>query len=125
MRKGATPAWPGQEGFIGGSMAEEAVIVKGLDSFSSVPMLHSTVHGAGRVMGRKEAIRKLEPAKMQEWLEEAGVLLHGGGLDESPMAYKRLTDVLGFHKHTVEITHRLKPWLVLMAGANEKDPFKD
>lgn len=125
VRKGATPAWPGQEGFIGGSMAEEAVIVRGLDSMTAVPMLHSTVHGAGRVMGRKEAIRKLNPETMREWLESAGVLLHGGGLDESPMAYKRLTDVLDFHKNTVEITHRLKPWLVLMAGANEKDPFKD
>lgn len=125
VRKGATPAWPGQEGFIGGSMAEEAVIVRGVDSPKSAFMLHSTVHGAGRVMGRKEAIRRFTEGEMREWLEAAGVKLYGGGLDESPMAYKRLTDVLDFHRDTVEITHRLKPWLVLMAGANEKDPFKD
>ena len=55
IRKGATPAFPGQTGFIGASMGEDAVIVTGLDSERSRAALYSTVHGAGRVMSRTEA----------------------------------------------------------------------
>jgi len=55
VRKGATPAAPGQEGVIGGSMGSDTVIVEGLDSPESVPALFSTVHGAGRVMSRTAA----------------------------------------------------------------------
>ena len=54
IRKGATPAFPGQTGFIGASMGEDAVIVTGLDSERSRAALYSTVHGAGRVMSRTE-----------------------------------------------------------------------
>jgi len=55
VRKGATPAFPGQRGFIGGSMAENAVIVRGVDSEESRELYFSTVHGAGRVMSRTQA----------------------------------------------------------------------
>lgn len=54
-RKGATPAFPGQEGFVGGSMGEDAVILVGRDTPEAAAALHSTVHGAGRVMSRTEA----------------------------------------------------------------------
>jgi tRNA-splicing ligase RtcB len=55
VRKGATPAFPGQQGFIGGSMGEDAVIVEGVDSEKSAEALYSTVHGAGRVLSRRKA----------------------------------------------------------------------
>jgi tRNA-splicing ligase RtcB len=65
VRKGATPAFPGQRGFVGGTMAENAVIIEGVEelSTSSAPSLnqiamYSTVHGAGRTMGRREAAGK-------------------------------------------------------------------
>ena len=45
--------------------------------------------------------------------------------DEAPQAYRRLTDVLAHHDGTVEIEHRLRPFIVLMAGADVFDPFKD
>jgi tRNA-splicing ligase RtcB len=32
VRKGATPAFPGQRGFVGGSMGDDAVIIEGLES---------------------------------------------------------------------------------------------
>ena len=54
-RKGATPAFPGQRGFVGGTMGEQSVILEGVDSAESKTSLYSTVHGAGRVMGRKQA----------------------------------------------------------------------
>jgi tRNA-splicing ligase RtcB len=55
VRKGCTPARPGQEGFVGGSMGEESVVLEGVASPESERALYSTVHGAGRVMSRSEA----------------------------------------------------------------------
>jgi tRNA-splicing ligase RtcB len=55
VRKGATPAFPGQRGFVGGSMGDDAVILKGVESEAAAASLYSTVHGAGRVMSRTEA----------------------------------------------------------------------
>ncbi|HLH03845.1 MAG TPA: RtcB family protein [Bryobacteraceae bacterium] len=125
IRKGATPAFPGQRGFIGGSMGEDAVIVEGVDSEVSKTALYSTVHGAGRTMGRNEAKRKIKPEEMNEWLRQKGVTLRGGGLDESPQAYKRLPEVLQHHEGTIRILHTLKPVGVAMAGPHEFDPYKD
>lgn len=84
VRKGATPAFPGQKGFIGGSMGDDAVIVEGTKASATSGLLCSTVHGAGRVMSRNEAKRKVDSESMNAWLRERGVTLHGGGLDESP-----------------------------------------
>ena len=58
VRKGATPAFPGQRGFVGGSMGDDAVIIEGVDSEEARASLYSTVHGAGRLFGRKEAKRR-------------------------------------------------------------------
>lgn len=125
VRKGATPAFPGQRGFVGGSMGDDAVILEGVVSEASRAALFSTVHGAGRVLGRKEAHRRLSRVAMDAWLRERGVLLSGGDLDESPMAYRRLGDVLAHHAGTVRVLHRLRPFAVAMAGPGEFDPFKD
>jgi tRNA-splicing ligase RtcB len=53
------------------------------------------------------------------------VILRGGGLDEAPQAYRRLTDVLAAQRGTVEVVHTLRPLIVVMAGPNEFDPYKD
>jgi tRNA-splicing ligase RtcB (3'-phosphate/5'-hydroxy nucleic acid ligase) len=58
VRKGATPAFPGQKGFVGGSMGDVSVILEGVDSDESRTALYSTVHGAGRVMSRTAAAGK-------------------------------------------------------------------
>src|SRR5438105_2887342 len=55
IRKGCTPAEPGQEGFVGGSMGDESVILEGIESAEAEESLRSTVHGAGRVMSRSQA----------------------------------------------------------------------
>ncbi len=125
VRKGATPAFPGQRGFVGGSMGDDAVIIEGVDSEESRASLYSTIHGAGRVFGRKEARRRFTRAQMEAWLRERGVMLAGADLDESPMAYRRLPDVLAHHEGTIRVLHRLRPFAVAMAGAGEIDPFKD
>jgi tRNA-splicing ligase RtcB len=125
VRKGATPAFPGQRGFVGGSMGDDAVILEGVEGEASRAALYSTVHGAGRVFGRREAFRRFSREQMEAWLRERGVLLSGGDLDESPMAYRRLPEVLAAHAGTVRVLHRLRPFAVAMAGAGEFDPFKD
>lgn len=125
VRKGATPAFPGQRGFVGGSMGDDAVIIEGVDSAEAKASLYSTVHGAGRLFGRKEAKRRLNRDEMERWLNERGVVLLGADLDESPMAYRRLPEVLAHHAGSTKVVHTLRPFAVAMAGAGETDPFKD
>ena len=125
VRKGATPAWPGQRGFVGGSMGDDAVIVEGVEGPGSGASLYSTVHGAGRLFSRTQAKRTFKREQMDGWLRERGVHLVGGDLDESPMAYRRLPDVLARHAGTIRVLHTLTPFAVVMAGAGEVDPFRD
>ena len=138
VRKGATPAFPGQKGFVGGTMGETSVILEGVENEDAKYSLYSTVHGAGRVMGRMEAKGKVDrktgevkragrvtQEMMDGWLMRANVELRGGGLDESPDCYKRLPDVLAEHGDSIKILHTLTPVGVAMAGANEHDPYKD
>jgi tRNA-splicing ligase RtcB len=144
VRKGATPAFPGQKGFIGGSMGDDAVIVRGAVTDDAETgrvqreALFSTVHGAGRVMSRTQAAGKrrwktgeiispgrVSPEMMHGWIAEKGVVLRGGGLDESPHVYRRLPEVLAAQGSTVEVLHTLRPLVVVMAGADEHDPYKD
>ena len=142
VRKGATPAFPGQRGFVGGSMGDNSVILEGSPKNTDVQRaaLYSTVHGAGRVMSRTQARGKtkgwgpkarivspglVSQEMLDEWLKPLGVILRGGGLDEAPQAYRRLPDVLSAQGETVRVLHELKPLIVVMAGANEFDPYKD
>lgn len=145
VRKGATPAFPGQRGFIGGSMGDNAVIVKGAlqppahaEEDLREAALFSTVHGAGRVMSRTAAAGKIHRKSgrvlregaisremMQGWLAEAGVVLRGGGLDEAPQAYRRLPRVLAAQRGTIDVLHTLRPLVVVMAGADDFDPYRD
>jgi tRNA-splicing ligase RtcB len=144
VRKGATPAWPGQRGFVGGSMGDISVVVEGVESDESRLALHSTIHGAGRVMSRIQAAGKrrwvrrngrrvqevVKPGKisremMLEAVRRAGVELRGGGTDESPHVYRPLREVLEHHANTIKIVHTLKPMGVAMAGEDVFDPYKD
>ena len=193
VRKGATPAFPGQKGFVGGSMGDNAVILEGTQ-FShdnhgyywheqAACNLFSTVHGAGRVMSRTAAAGKVRrftrfecgnrdcdgtvpfnkqaaasnvysvggnpkcpkcgskthkrkgqerisaglvsEEEMTQWIKSRGVVLRGAGLDEAPQAYRRLPDVLAAQGDTITILHTLTPIIVVMAGADEFDPYKD
>lgn len=124
-RKGSTPNFPNQKSFVGGSMGDSSFILRGLDNDENKNALYSTIHGAGRNISRKAAKEKFTRQEQSEWCKRIGVCVRGGDVDESPMAYKRINDVLEFHKGTVEIIHTLKPIGVAMAGASVKDPFKD
>jgi tRNA-splicing ligase RtcB len=64
IRKGCTPARPGQEGFVGGSMGDDSVILEGVASAENEQALYSTVHGAGRVMSRTQAAGRSRVARV-------------------------------------------------------------
>jgi tRNA-splicing ligase RtcB len=149
IRKGCTPARPGQEGFVGGSMGDESVILEGVESGENEQALFSTVHGAGRVMSRTQAAGRIRRRKrvdargkkvwveeqikpgvvdwpaVQARLREQGIVLIGGGADEAPEVYKRLPDVLAAHGDTIHVKHTLRPLGVAMAGRDVYDPYKD
>jgi tRNA-splicing ligase RtcB len=148
IRKGCTPARPGQEGFVGGSMGDESVILEGVAGEEAEQSLFSTVHGAGRVMSRRQAIGKVRRRKQRvngrkvsveeqirpgkvDWpavqarLRDQGIVLLGGGADEAPEVYKRLPDVLAAHAGSARVKHRLRPLGVAMAGRELYDPYKD
>lgn len=149
VRKGATPAFPGQQGFVGGSMGDDAVIVEGSDSRCTGTFnrqreaMFSTVHGAGRVMGRQDAkkgraIRDennvvtgrdestiITPEAMLGWVNQRGVVIRGGDVDEAPQAYRRLTDVIAAQGDTIRVVETLTPLVVVMAGKDVRDPYKD
>lgn len=138
-RKGATPCHPGQVSFVGGSMADISVVIRGKDSPAARASLYSTVHGAGRVMSRTQAagkwrrsgrrrIRvggKISQEEMMRQVKAYGVTLRGAGTDEAPDVYRRLQTVLDAHADTIDILHVLKPIGVAMAPADEFDPYKD
>ena len=131
VRKGATPAFPGQRGFVGGSMGDNSVILEGVDSPSSQAALYSTVHGAGRVMSRSHAKGRrgeegaVSKEQMHKWIKRMNVSLRGADVDEAPHVYKRLHRVLEHHAESVKILHTLTPLGVAMAGGDIRDPYKD
>jgi tRNA-splicing ligase RtcB len=136
VRKGCTPAQPGQEGFVGGSMGEPSVILEGAESGDSAESLYSTVHGAGRVMSRTQAAGRVKRGKVvrpgvvdwprvKERLQRQGIALVGGGADEAPEVYKRLPEVLAAHGDSIRVKHTLTPLGVAMAGADVVDPYRD
>lgn len=132
VRKGATPAFPGQRGFVGGSMGDISVILEGKDSEQSKKALYSTIHGAGRLMSRTQAkgdyrgrnLSKsaIKPNMIYDQLQEKGVELRGGGLDEAPQVYRQLNDVLNYHQDTIYINHYLNPIGVVMDGPEQFKP---
>jgi len=139
VRKGATPAWPGQRCFIGGTMGDIAVIAEGVDTPAARRLLRSTVHGAGRVMSRTQAAGKkrwrgrklyrkgglITRQQMNALMKERGIILRGADTDEAPQVYKNLEEVLAHHADALKILHRLRPIGVAMAGPEVRDDYWD
>lgn len=116
-RKGATPAAEGTLGIIPGSMASPAYLVRGRGN----PMaLNSAAHGAGRRMSRKQAHASFNWPALKQLLAERNVLLLSAGLDESPMAYKDIDQVMAAQEDLVEPLARFEPRIVKMARAGER-----
>ena len=145
VRKGCTPAFPGQLGFIGANMLDKSVIIEGIEGEQSKDTLYSTVHGAGRVMSRTEAAGKKKWIRDEDGKKRATIVakgkvdfdavkltmkqndieLRGAGADEAPECYKKLNEVLGYMGDTIKVLHELTPIGVAMAGNETYDPYKD
>jgi tRNA-splicing ligase RtcB (3'-phosphate/5'-hydroxy nucleic acid ligase) len=111
-RKGATPAGKGVLGIIPGTMADVGYVVMGKGKAES---LQSASHGGGRVMSRNQAKKNIRPKEQADYLKERGVTLIGGGLDESPQAYKRIEKVIAAQRDLVDVIGQFQPRLVRMA----------
>lgn len=111
-RKGATPAGVGVLGVIPGSMGDPGYVVRGKGLPESV---NSASHGAGRKMSRRGALDSITKPMRDRYLQERGVTLLGGGLDESPQAYKDIETVIAAQADLVELIGRFTPRVVRMA----------
>ena len=116
-RKGATPAGRGALGVIPGSMGAPGYVVRGLGEPAS---LNSAAHGAGRRMSRKRAAQQYSWNDLKEVLRQRRVELISAGLDEVPMAYKDIEQVMAAQTDLVERIARFDPRLVKMAPGGER-----
>jgi tRNA-splicing ligase RtcB len=116
-RKGATPAGAGVLGIIPGSMASTTYIVRGLGNPAS---LDSAAHGAGRLMSRTAAKKRFRWADVAPLLAARGVTVMSAGLDEVPMVYKDIGEVMRAQADLVEPIAQFQPKLVKMAPGHER-----
>jgi tRNA-splicing ligase RtcB (3'-phosphate/5'-hydroxy nucleic acid ligase) len=116
-RKGATPAGAGVLGVIPGSMASPTFVARGKGNAAS---LNSAAHGAGRVMSRHKARESFNWKMVKPFLDERGVKVLSAGLDEVPMVYKNIEEVMAAQTDLVEPLAKFFPRLVKMASAGER-----
>ena len=116
-RKGATPAGTGVFGVIPGSMASPTYLARGRGSIAS---MNSASHGAGRAMSRTQAKATFTWPQLRTLLDERGVTLMSAGLDEAPMAYKNIDEVMAAQADLVETVASFVPRIVKMAPGGER-----
>lgn len=117
-RKGATPAAEGVLGFIPGSMTAPGYLVVGKGKDNSI---NSASHGAGRQMSRTQAIKSIARGSLKKVLKEHGVTLIGAGLDEAPMAYKNIENVMAAQSDLVDVIAKFTPKMVRMADDGSRE----
>jgi tRNA-splicing ligase RtcB len=110
-RKGATPAHKGELGIIPGSMTTAAYLVSGNGVGQA---LFSASHGAGRAMSRKRAKENTTASALKKMLANADVTLIGGSVEENPLAYKDIEQVMDAQKELVSIQGKFMPKIVRM-----------
>jgi tRNA-splicing ligase RtcB len=105
-RKGATHAEAGMDGVIPGNMRDGSFIVEGLGNEKS---LYSSSHGAGRVLGRKQAKKTLNVDDFKHTMAGISAKVDESTLDESPFAYKDIFEVMDQQKELVKVVTHVKP----------------
>ncbi len=117
-RKGATPAGKGIMGIIPGSMTAPGFLVRGKGETAAI---NSASHGAGRLMSRTKAIQNISRSDMKTILKDYGVTLIGGGLDEAPMAYKNIHNVMAAQTDLIDVVAKFEPKMVRMADDGSRE----
>jgi tRNA-splicing ligase RtcB (3'-phosphate/5'-hydroxy nucleic acid ligase) len=110
-RKGATPAGKGVLGIIPGSMTALGYIVRGK---GCAPSLSSAAHGAGRKWSRSKTKASVTHKSLKDLLAKHQVTLLEGSLDESPMAYKDIDEVMRSQGNLVDVIGSFQPRIVRM-----------
>ncbi|GGE15961.1 RtcB family protein [Sphingobacterium cellulitidis] len=117
-RKGATPAAKGVLGIIPGSMAAPGFLVRGKGEEKAI---QSASHGAGRLMSRTQAKKVISKSEVNAILQDLGITLIGADLDEAPMAYKNIHEVMDAQKDLVETVATFHPKIVRMADDGSRE----
>lgn len=110
-RKGATPAASGVHGIIPGSMTAPGFLVSGK---GNVAALQSAAHGAGRKVARKKARESITSSSLRKHLKQEQVELIGGQVDEAPIVYKDIFQVMAMQKDLVHTEGEFWPKVVRM-----------
>ena len=117
-RKGATPASKDVMGIIPGSMTAPGFLVRGKGNTEAI---HSASHGAGRQMSRTQAKKEIATSDFKAILKDHNVTLIGAGLDEAPMAYKNIEDVMAAQHDLVDVVAKFTPKMVRMADDGSRE----
>lgn len=105
-RKGATHADKGMLGVIPGNMRDGSFIVCGRGNPKS---LYSSSHGAGRVLGRKQAKEQINVKEFENAMAGVTANVSQNTVDESPMAYKNISLVMKHQENLVDILYYISP----------------
>ena len=105
-RKGATSSGLDELGVIPANMRDGCFLVRGL---GNPDFLNSSSHGAGRALSRGEAKRTITLEQFQEQMIGITAPVGKDTIDESPMAYKDIFEVMELQKGSVEVIKHLKP----------------
>lgn len=119
VRKGAVSAQKGEQLIIPINMRDGSLLCtgKGNEDWN-----YSAPHGAGRLMSRSVANNSLSVSEFKKTMEDAGIFstcIGKGTLDESPMAYKAMDDIVGNISDTVSIDKAIKPIYNFKSGEEE------
>lgn len=104
-RKGAIQMQEGQKGVIPGSMGTRSYIVSGLGNPDA---FHSAPHGAGRRFSRGEARRRFTMADFETAMQGIECRHSAQLIDELPMAYKDIDEVMENSRELVRVEHTLR-----------------
>lgn len=117
-RKGATPASKDIMGIIPGSMTAPGFLVRGKGEPEAI---QSASHGAGRQMSRTQAKKEISKTDFKAILKDHNVTLIGAGLDEAPMAYKDIHQVMEAQKSLIDVVATFTPKMVRMADDGSRE----
>lgn len=107
LRKGAVSAEKGEVLLIPINMRDGSIIAKGK---GNADWNYSAPHGAGRLMGRKEAHRKLDFNEFKKQMKDVySTSVLSETLDEAPNAYKPMNEIIEAIEETAEIVDIIKP----------------
>lgn len=119
LRKGSVSAQAGEKLIIPMNMRDGSLICIGK---GNPDWNYSAPHGAGRLMSRSEAKQSISMSEFKKTMSDAGIYstsVNKSTIDESPMAYKPMQEIIDNIGDTVEIVNIIKPVYNFKAGEED------